>query len=59
MSYLGQQIQIPRNTGIRFGGRHATIVKIMPSGTTVRLRDGKIVTYCFDALQDAIARAAA
>ncbi|WP_176331766.1 hypothetical protein [Burkholderia vietnamiensis] len=55
----GQQIKIPSNAGVRFGGRIATIVHIKPQGTRVRLNDGKEVTFCFDALQAAFARAAA
>ena len=54
-----QKIKIPRNAGVRFGGRIATIIYIKPQGTRVRLNDGKEVTFCYDALQSAIARAAA
>lgn len=56
---IGARIQIPRAAGLRFGGRHGTVLQIRPQGTTVHLGNGKLVTYAFDALQDAMARAQA
>jgi|GEM_PF-5261726 len=50
------RIQIPRGAGLRFGGRYATILQIKPQGTTVQLGNGKLVTFAYDALQDAIRR---
>jgi hypothetical protein len=54
---VGVRIQIPRGTGLRFGGRYATVLQVRPQGTTVHLGNGKLVTYAFDALQDAMVRA--
>ncbi|HIE1653701.1 TPA: hypothetical protein ACXJGC_005003 [Burkholderia cenocepacia] len=53
---VGTRIQIPRGTGLRFGGRYATILKIKPQGTTVHLGNGKLVTFAHNALQDAFRR---
>ncbi|MFM0025318.1 hypothetical protein PQR70_03425 [Paraburkholderia madseniana] len=53
---VGVRIQIPRGTGLRFGGRYATVLQIRAQGTTVHLGNGKLVTYSFYALQDAMAR---
>ncbi|MCR5893346.1 MULTISPECIES: hypothetical protein [Burkholderia] len=50
------RIQIPRGAGLRFGGRYATILQIKPQGTTAHLGNGKLVTFAYDALQDAIRR---
>ncbi|SEU40739.1 hypothetical protein SAMN03159335_06353 [Burkholderia cepacia] len=50
------RIQIPRGAGLRIGGRYATILQIKPQGTTVHLGNGKLVTFAYDALQDAIRR---
>lgn len=50
------RIQIPRGAGLRFGDRYATILQIKPQGTTVHLGNGKLVTFAYDALQDAIRR---
>lgn len=52
---VGARIQIPRTAGLRFGGRYATILQIRPQGTVVHLGNGKLVTYAFHALQDAMA----
>ncbi|WP_053293588.1 hypothetical protein [Burkholderia pseudomallei] len=54
---VDMRIQIPRGVGLRFGGRYATILQINPQGTTVHLGNGKLVTYAYDALQDAFRRA--
>lgn len=54
---VDMRIQIPRGAGLRFGGRYATILQIKPQGTTVHLGNGKLVTYAYDALQDAFRRA--
>ncbi|EGD05476.1 MULTISPECIES: hypothetical protein [Burkholderia cepacia complex] len=53
---VDMRIRIPRGTGLRFGGRYATILQIKPQGTTVHLGNGKFVTYAYDTLQDAIRR---
>ena len=53
---VDMRIQIPRGAGLRFGGRYATILRITPHGTTVHLGNGKLVTFAYDALQDAIRR---
>ncbi|WP_322090118.1 hypothetical protein [Burkholderia cenocepacia] len=53
---VDMRIQIPRGAGLRFGGRYATILRITPQGTTVHLGNGKLVTFAYDALQDAIRR---
>jgi len=53
---VDMRIQIPRGTGLRFGGRYATILQIKPQGTTVHLGNGKLVTFAHDALQDALRR---
>ncbi|MPV67661.1 hypothetical protein GD429_17810 [Burkholderia sp. BE17] len=53
---VDMRIQIPRGTGLRFGGRYATILQIKPQGTTVHLGNGKLVTFAGDALQDAFRR---
>ncbi|MBU9341706.1 hypothetical protein FOC27_10285 [Burkholderia multivorans] len=53
---VDMRIQIPRGAGLRFGGRYATILKINPQGTTVHLGNGKLVTFAYDALQDALRR---
>ncbi|WP_133295771.1 hypothetical protein [Burkholderia reimsis] len=53
---VDMRIQIPRGAGLRFGGRYATILQIKPQGTTVHLGNGKLVTYAYDALQDAFRR---
>ncbi|MCA8088906.1 MULTISPECIES: hypothetical protein [Burkholderia] len=53
---VDMRIQIPRGAGLRFGGRYATILKITPQGTTVHLGNGKLVTFAYNALQDAIRR---
>ncbi|NOK56651.1 hypothetical protein C7270_28395 [Burkholderia thailandensis] len=50
------RIQIPRGAGLRFGGRYATILQVKPQGTTVHLGNGKLVTFAYDALQDALRR---
>lgn len=52
---VGTRIQIPRGAGLRFGGRHGTVLRIAPQGTTVHLGNGKLVTYAFDALRAAMA----
>ncbi|RQP34141.1 hypothetical protein [Burkholderia ubonensis] len=53
---VDMRIQIPRGAGLRFGGRYATILQIKPKGTTIHLGNGKLVTFAYDALQDAIRR---
>ncbi|WP_107312289.1 hypothetical protein [Burkholderia metallica] len=53
---VDMRIQIPRGAGLRFGGRYATILQITPQGTTVHPGNGKLVTFAYDALQDAIRR---
>ncbi|MGK8200751.1 hypothetical protein [Burkholderia gladioli] len=53
---INMRIQIPRGVGLRFSGRYVTILQIKPQGTTVHLGNGKLVTYAYDALQDAIKR---
>lgn len=53
---VGIRIRIPRGTGLRFGGRYATVLQIREQGTTVHLGNGKLVTYAFDALQEAMTR---
>ncbi|MEK6289855.1 MAG: hypothetical protein V4793_00470 [Paraburkholderia tropica] len=53
---VDMRIQIPRGAGLRFAGRYATILQIKPQGTTVHLGSGKLVTFAYDALQDAIRR---
>lgn len=53
---VDMRIQIPRGAGLRFGGRYATILQIKPQGTTVHLGKGKLVTFAYDALQDAFRR---
>lgn len=53
---VDMRIQIPRGAGLRFGGRYATILQIKPQGTTVHLGNGKLVTFAYDALQDAFRR---
>ncbi|KKB69233.1 hypothetical protein [Burkholderia pseudomallei] len=53
---VDMRIQIPRGVGLRFGGRYATILQIKPQGTTVHLGNGKLVTFAYDALQDAFRR---
>ncbi|WP_175947817.1 hypothetical protein [Burkholderia pyrrocinia] len=53
---VDMRIQIPRGAGLRFGGRYATILQINPQGTTVHLGNGKLVTFAYNALQDAIRR---
>ncbi|MDN7941539.1 hypothetical protein QZM76_25125 [Burkholderia multivorans] len=53
---VDMRIQIPRGAGLRFGGRYATILQIQPQGTTVHLGNGKLVTFAYDALQDALRR---
>jgi len=53
---VDMRIQIPRGAGLRFGGRYATILQIKPQGTTVHLGNGKLVTFAYDALQDALRR---
>ncbi|WP_175758528.1 hypothetical protein [Burkholderia ambifaria] len=53
---VDMRVQIPRGAGLRFGGRYATILQIKPQGTTVHLGNGKLVTFAYDALQDAIHR---
>lgn len=50
---VDMRIQIPRGTGLRFGGRYAMILQIKPQGTTVHLGNGKLVTFAGDALQHA------
>ncbi|PAJ85838.1 hypothetical protein [Burkholderia ubonensis] len=50
------RIQIPRGAGLRFGGRYATILQITLLGTTVHLGNGKLVTFAYNAPQDAIRR---
>jgi len=54
---VDMRIQIPRGVGLRFGGRYATVLQIKPQGTTVHLGNGKLVTFAYDALQDAFRRA--
>ncbi|KGV24182.1 hypothetical protein AQ919_29830 [Burkholderia pseudomallei] len=51
---VGTRIQIPRGAGLRFGGRYATILRFQPQGTAVHLGNGKLVTFAYDALQDAL-----
>ncbi|KVR74523.1 hypothetical protein [Burkholderia vietnamiensis] len=53
---VDMRIQIPRGAGLRFGGRHATLLQIKPQGTTVHLGNGKLMTFAGDALQDAFRR---
>ncbi|RQS88114.1 hypothetical protein [Burkholderia seminalis] len=53
---VDMRIQIPRGAGLRFGGRYATILQVKPQGTTVHLGNGKLVTFAYDALQDALRR---
>jgi len=53
---VDMRIQIPRGAGLRFGGRYATILQITPQGTTVPLENGKLVTFAYNALQDAFRR---
>ncbi len=53
---VDMRIQIPRGVGLRFGGRYATILQIKPQGTTAHLGNGKLVTFAYDALQDALRR---
>ncbi|WP_175861810.1 hypothetical protein [Burkholderia cepacia] len=53
---VDMRIQIPRGAGLRFGGHYATILQIQPQGTTVHLGNGKLVTFAYDALQNAIRR---
>ena len=53
---VDMRIQTPRGAGLRFGGRYATILQIKPQGTTVHLGNGKLVTFAYDALQEAIRR---
>ncbi|WP_322041458.1 hypothetical protein [Burkholderia diffusa] len=53
---VDMRIQIPRGAGLRFGGRYATILQIKPQGTTVHLGNGKLVTFAYEALRDAIHR---
>ncbi|MGN3967026.1 hypothetical protein ACS0ZG_11345 [Burkholderia gladioli] len=53
---VDMRIQIPRGVGLRFGGRDATVLQIKPHGTTVHLGNGKLVTFAYDALQDAFRR---
>ncbi|WP_157656091.1 hypothetical protein [Burkholderia ubonensis] len=51
---IDMRIQIPRGAGLRCGDRYATILQIKPQGTTVHLGNGKLVTFAYDALQNAI-----
>ncbi|MBJ9698493.1 hypothetical protein [Burkholderia cenocepacia] len=53
---VDMRIQIPRRAGLRFGGRYVTILQIKAQGMTVHLGNGKLVTFAYDALQDAIRR---
>ena len=53
---VDMRIQSPRGAGLRFGGRYATVLQINPQGTTVHLGNGKLVTFAYDALQEAIRR---
>ncbi|MDR8027934.1 hypothetical protein KPA93_32435 [Burkholderia cenocepacia] len=53
---VDMRIQIPRRAGLRFGGRYVTVLQITPQGTTVHLGNGKLVTFAYDALQDAMRR---
>lgn len=53
---VDMRIQIPRRAGLRFGGRYATNLQITRQGTTVHLGNRKLVTFAYDALQDAIRR---
>ncbi|RQR35257.1 MULTISPECIES: hypothetical protein [unclassified Burkholderia] len=42
---VDMRIQIPRSAGLRFGGRHATILQIKSQGTTVHLGNGKLAGH--------------
>ncbi|HDR8985512.1 TPA: hypothetical protein QDA89_004485 [Burkholderia vietnamiensis] len=53
---VDMRIQIPRGAGLRFGGRYATILQIKPQGTTFHLGNGKLVTFAYNAIQDALRR---
>lgn len=53
---VDMRIQIPRGTGLRFGGRYAAILEIKPQGTALHLENGKLVTFAGDALQDVFRR---
>ncbi|KVH79420.1 hypothetical protein WJ42_06070 [Burkholderia cepacia] len=53
---VDMRIQIPRGAGLRFGGRYATILQIKPQGTPFHLGNGKLVTFAYNAIQDALRR---